>query len=731
MTRKIGYLFGTIFISALLFILSPQKAHADDSLTVQVSPSDQIIADTTTVTVITVQSKLDSATAILDQTSQIDSEAIIASIQSSVPNADTATAVEIATTQEPIATAVVDAGIKIQSAQDAIDSATVALSIANENKNIVDSQTSTVSQSQIELDNAIENLDSSTAILQSAQDALSASPLVTQDVTSPGLIATVYHSGNGGSPSINNLPNPVEIITIPQITYNWGGGVILNSGYSDHVIVKIEGQITLPSDATIVKYAVYSDDGSRLYIDGNLVINNWRDQGPTWSPYSQSFSITPGTTQNLTLWYYENGGGAVLTLGYMINDQYFTSPTSVNFSHVTSSASIQDPALIQAVVNAQQILVNSQNNLSSAQQNLSAAQSDLMVAQNNFNISLQAANSLADTATVAVQTAVTAMDNAVQVTNDYYAQQAALKAEADALAAKQAAEAARISAAKALADQQEAEAAKAKAEADALAAKQAAEAKAAQDALAAKAKADQDAANAKAEADKKAAEQAASDKAAADAKSAADKAAQDAANAKAAQDAANAKAAQDAANAKAEADKAAADAARQAELDKAKKDAIGVLPNSPDQLSDTVIKEAPAEVLVPHIQEDKSGVENGGIEFFGIKSAPQVVGEDGKLTPPAPAPGSGLPIPADAITTKDTFIGQPGGTTFNAPDIAVPVIETPVTGAIAAVPGVQALNHAFVAMANIGNDMSPVTRKKAKKILVLTIAVAAIRRRFS
>jgi hypothetical protein len=34
-------------------------------------------------------------------------------------------------------------------------------------------------------------------------------------------------------------------------------------------------------------------------------------------------------------------------------------------------------------------------------------------------------------------------------------------------------------------------------------------------------------------------------------------------------------------------------------------------------------------------------------------------------------------------------------------------------------------------MANIGNDMSPVTRKKAKKILVLTIVVTAIRRRFN
>ena len=135
-------------------------------------------------------------------------------------------------------------------------------------------------------------------------------------------------------------------------------------------------------------------------------------------------------------------------------------------------------------------------------------------------------------------------------------------------------------------------------------------------------------------------------------------------------------------------------------------------------------------MLVAHIQVDKPGVENGGIQFFGTKDAPQVVGEDGNLTPPAPAPGSGDPIPPEAITTVDTFIGQPGGTTFNAPDIAVPVIETPVTGALAVVPGVQALNHAFVAMANIGNDMSPVTRKKAKKILVITTVIAAVGRRF-
>ena len=47
-----------------------------------------------------------------------------------------------------------------------------------------------------------------------------------------------------------------------------------------------------------------------------------------------------------------------------------------------------------------------------------------------------------------------------------------------------------------------------------------------------------------------------------------------------------------------------------------------------------------------------------------------------------------------------------------------------------AIPGAQALADAYVALANIGNDMSPITRKKAKKVLVLTAAVVAFRRRF-
>ena len=313
------------------------------------------------------------------------------------------------------------------------------------------------------------------------------------------------------------------------------------------------------------------------------------------------------------------------------------------------------------------------------------------------------------------------------------AEQAAKEAEA---AATKATEDAKIQAekdAQAKADADKAAADAAKAEADAKAKADADAAVEAQKAADETAKTAQEEANAKAQADKEA--QSVKDRAAENAKIAAEQSAKEA---------------------KAAADKAAAD--------KVAQEAIGVKPNSPEQLSNTVVKEAPKEILVPHIQQDVKGVENGGIEFFGTKSAPQVVQEDGTLTPAAPPPGSGLPIPPEAITTTDTFIGQPGGTTFNAPDVAVPVAMTYVCktvqddsgndvhldldgkqhpieqctflpAALDAIPGagvaVQAIGAAFNDLQNIGNDMSPVTRKKAKKILVLTVVIAAVRRRFN
>jgi hypothetical protein len=883
----------------LWFLLSPQqKAHADE-ITIQISPTPAPISDTATATVVTIatiDAKVESATSTLNTEAQLQSTAIINAVIANNLGVDTQTATSIAISTEPMATAISEASTKVADANTAINAATSAIQVAQIAQTNVETQTATVAIAQSVVDTSTvtstnaqvvlttetnklpdlqatqvstelgfytenSNLGTATSNVQTAQTNLTnaqtdlANSQPTTVVTN-GVKATTYaYSGSTGSPLPTESTTPLSTTTVASTNFEWGSGQVLNSGRVDNVIVKFEGTITLPDEATLVRYNTYADDGTKLYIDGQLAINNWRDQGAGYSQYSQTYNVSTDKQQDFVLWYYEHGGGASVHLGWMIiradGTGYFTFPQASAFSSVVTTP---DPVKVAAVNTAQSTLTSNQSsystqltvrdaayqawqdaihavdtqqsvidsaqaaydiaqqNLTTAQQNLTTEQQNLTTANQNLTISLQTADTLANTATAKVNEAVTGMQNATTVTQEYYseqqrlaaeqeaARQAAIKAEADRQAALAKAAADKAAADAALAAQQAADA-QARAEKAQILAEQAAKEKASAQAAAAA----QQAANEKAAAEAKAAEdsriaaeqaakeaQAAADKAKADAeiqaakdaqaaadaaKAEADKAKAEAdAKAKDALDAALAeqkakdevaKKTQEEANAKAEADKAKAEADKiaadqaakdqaakdakaksdaqiqaqkdaqskadeqKAADDKAKQDAIGVKPNSPNQLSDTVVKEAPKEVLVPHIQQDTPGIENGGIQFFGTKSAPQVVGEDGKITPPAPPPGSGLPIPPDAITTQDTFIGQPGGTTFNAPDIAVPVIETPVTGTLAIVPGVQALNHAFVAMSNIGNDMSPVTRKKAKKILVLTIAVAAIRRRFN
>jgi hypothetical protein len=276
-----------------------------------------------------------------------------------------------------------------------------------------------------------------------------------------------------------------------------------------------------------------------------------------------------------------------------------------------------------------------------------------------------------------------------------------------------------------------------------------------------------EAAAAQAEAEAAAAEQAAAEAEAA-AQAAEEAAAQAEAEAQAAEEAAQAaeEAAAEAEQEAAEAEAEAEQAQQEAEQAEAAAEEVGLEPNSPDSLPTDEPKLPDAEDLVARVQEDIAGVENGGIEFFGTKDQPQVIGEDGKLTPPPPKPGSGDPIHPDAITVAETFIGQPGGMTFNSPDVAVPVVIKPICvtmlgedgseihvdmdgnehlveectflpGALEGIPGAAVaaalMGEAFENLANIGNDMSPVTRKKAKKVLLATIVVGqivALRRRF-
>jgi hypothetical protein len=132
-------------------------------------------------------------------------------------------------------------------------------------------------------------------------------PRTVTTVIPGGLTAKSYNmNGYNNAPPLPTPDKLVKTETVPNIDYDWGGGQILNSGLYEDVIVQFSGTINIPSTGTYGFYAP-GDDGIKLIIDDNTIINDWYDKGGGGS--MTSTYLTEGS-HTITLWFYENGGGA-------------------------------------------------------------------------------------------------------------------------------------------------------------------------------------------------------------------------------------------------------------------------------------------------------------------------------------------------------------------------------------------------------------------------------------
>ncbi len=95
---------------------------------------------------------------------------------------------------------------------------------------------------------------------------------------------------------------------------NWGTGA-LAYGFNDYV--KLVTSRTIYLDAASYTFTLGSDDGSKLYIDEQLVIDNWREQAYARKSAAKTFS-SPGT-HRIRIEYYENAGNARLSFDYLGN----------------------------------------------------------------------------------------------------------------------------------------------------------------------------------------------------------------------------------------------------------------------------------------------------------------------------------------------------------------------------------------------------------------------------
>lgn len=99
--------------------------------------------------------------------------------------------------------------------------------------------------------------------------------------------------------------NPVLVRTDSQINFDWGSGAPDNSMSPYNYSARWQGNFTFNQGN--YTFNVITSDGTRLYVDGNLVLDRWRDQPPYY--YTVAQSLSQGT-HLITVEYYEHTGGA-------------------------------------------------------------------------------------------------------------------------------------------------------------------------------------------------------------------------------------------------------------------------------------------------------------------------------------------------------------------------------------------------------------------------------------
>jgi|GEM_PF-379869 len=128
-------------------------------------------------------------------------------------------------------------------------------------------------------------------------------PEVTEPTYVAGFVAQ-YFSGR----ELNQL----EATTIDRdVAFNWGQNAPIPELPTDQFSIRWNGIFTAPhsSGSNQYQFTVRTNDGVRLYANGQLVIDDWSEHAPRTFTYDRS--LAAGEQLRLTVEYFENVGNAV------------------------------------------------------------------------------------------------------------------------------------------------------------------------------------------------------------------------------------------------------------------------------------------------------------------------------------------------------------------------------------------------------------------------------------
>jgi len=98
-----------------------------------------------------------------------------------------------------------------------------------------------------------------------------------------------------------------------RIRFDWGESAPASGMPPDDFSIRWTGKIRVDSDGEY-QFFVQGDDGFRLFVNGQIIIDEWRDQGATLK--EAKLSLKAGTLANVKLEYYDHTGNAQVSFGW-------------------------------------------------------------------------------------------------------------------------------------------------------------------------------------------------------------------------------------------------------------------------------------------------------------------------------------------------------------------------------------------------------------------------------
>jgi glucose/arabinose dehydrogenase len=123
--------------------------------------------------------------------------------------------------------------------------------------------------------------------------------------TGTGLLGTYYNN--------MDFTGSTATRTDPTVNFSWGAGAPEATIAADTFSVRWTGQVQAPSSGTFTFYT-QSNDGVRLWVNGQQLVNNWTDHGSTEN--SGTIALTGGQRYDIRMEFYENLGQAVARLSW-------------------------------------------------------------------------------------------------------------------------------------------------------------------------------------------------------------------------------------------------------------------------------------------------------------------------------------------------------------------------------------------------------------------------------